>query len=155
MARIIGGALRAAPDGHLLDLRSGHGARVLYAMHSATCPECRDYIRALAANSDLLEWGGHLTILVRDSLDAARSVYENTNGPGAQIAEVLADPGRSVPLADGAIAVTDEWGEVYFESPPTSGHQELPPPEEIVNWVRFVAIQCPECVNVEGDWRNV
>jgi len=155
MARIIGGALRAAPDGHVVDLRSGQGARVLYAMHSAACAGCRDYIRSLAADSDLAEWGGRLTVIVRDSLDAAKSVYEHTNGPGAQIAEVLADPGHSIPLADGMLAVTDQWGEVFFETEPAEGHASLPPAPEVANWVRFIAIQCPECVGAEGDWRFI
>jgi len=148
MARIITGALPAAPNGHLTDLRAGHGPRAILAMHSADCIGCRDYVRGIANDPDLSAWGGHLTIIVRDSLDTATKLYEQLH----RCAQVLADPGHSVAIADGSLAVTDEWGEVYFETTVDTEHQ-LPPPPEVVNWVRFIAIQCPECVGVEGDWR--
>lgn len=150
MPRIISGALPSAPDGRLTDVRAGHGPRVFLAMHSARCVACRDYLRSLAANSDLAEWGGRLTIVLRDSMDDATDLYDLLGGHAA----VLTDPGRSIPLTDGALAVTDEWGEVFFETSADDRH-ELPPPAEVVNWVRFIAIQCPECVNAEGDWRFV
>ena len=47
------------------------------------------------------------------------------------------------------VVVADRWGEIFFvstESHPTA----LPPPEEVLDWLRFVQVRCPEC---EGEWR--
>jgi hypothetical protein len=54
-------------------------------------------------------------------------------------------PGLPVP---GAL-VADRWGEIFF----TTGAarvEELPPPSEIVEWLRYVQVKCPEC---EGEAR--
>ncbi len=44
-------------------------------------------------------------------------------------------PGMPTP---GAL-VADRWGEIYFVTP------TLPPPSELLEWVRYVQYQCPEC----------
>ena len=46
--------------------------------------------------------------------------------------------------------ITDEWGEVYFVADAGAGH-DLPTLVEIGDWVRFLAIQCPECEG-PGGW---
>lgn len=148
MGRIISGALPASRGGRIVDLRAGHGARVLVVPHSASCLPCREYLATLAGTAGIFDWGGRLTVIMRDALDAADTLHESLGGR----ADILLDPARSIPLGDGALAVTDEWGEVYFETGTGAGH-EWPPVTEVVNWVRFVSIQCPECVNTEGDWR--
>lgn len=65
---------------------------------------------------------------------------------------MLADPEGKV--ASGVavrIAVADEWGEVYFGEE-GGGDHALVTPEELLEWVRFVTIQCPECEGPEGEW---
>lgn len=43
-----------------------------------------------------------------------------------------------------AVLVADPWGEVRFRHVAEAAH-DLPEPAELVDWARFVAIQCPEC----------
>jgi peroxiredoxin len=43
-----------------------------------------------------------------------------------------------------AIYITDRWGEIYVAGR-TSAGQALPTPHEILGWLHFIAIQCPEC----------
>jgi len=41
------------------------------------------------------------------------------------------------------IVVADKWGEVHFVA---GGRvEDLPPPDEIIDWLRYVQMQCPEC----------
>jgi hypothetical protein len=59
--------------------------------------------------------------------------------------------------ADGeeaALVIADEWGEVYSVADAGTGHR-FPTPPEIIEWVRFLAIQCPECEGPEGEWKTV
>lgn len=41
------------------------------------------------------------------------------------------------------IIVADRWGEIYFVTggPP----DRLPAPADLVDWLRFMQVQCPEC----------
>jgi hypothetical protein len=47
-------------------------------------------------------------------------------------------------LRPGAAVVADRWGEVYFavEGQPAA---ELPSADELLDWLRYVQVQCPEC----------
>jgi hypothetical protein len=49
-------------------------------------------------------------------------------------------PGVSAP----AIVVADRWGEIVFavEKPDVA---DLPPPQELMEWLNYVRNQCPEC----------
>jgi hypothetical protein len=42
------------------------------------------------------------------------------------------------------VVVADRWGEVYFVQQAARA-SELASPEELIEWVRYVQIQCPEC----------
>jgi hypothetical protein len=50
-----------------------------------------------------------------------------------------------------SLIVTDEWGEIFYQV--VAAHDDLPDPAELVEWARFVAIQCEECEQPEGEWR--
>lgn len=135
----------------MVDLRWGRGPRVLVAMHSAACNDCRRYVRAdLASDADrLAEWGGRLVVVVPGQLESAADLAETT--PDAQ---VLGDPEGKLASGGALVVIADEWGEVYFVANAGAEH-DLPTPVEIAEWVRFIAIQCPECEGPEGEWRTV
>lgn len=67
---------------------------------------------------------------------------------------VLADPDGQVHRTFGAVTaeggpaaavyITDRWGEIYLARR-TDADQALPTPQEILEWLHFIAIQCPEC----------
>ncbi len=145
--RLVSGATGAP-----VDLRAARGPRAVVAMHSVGCRECRRYVReALApAARDLAEWGGRLNVVVPGRPGTAATFAETTT----DALEVLADVEGAFTPGHAAVVVTDEWGEVHYLADAGPGH-ELPGPEELVAWVRFLAIQCPECEGPEGEWRNV
>jgi Zn-dependent alcohol dehydrogenase len=136
----------------MVDLRSGHGPRALVTLHSADCPECRRYVRVdLASGPDrLAEWGGRLAVVVPGQVESANELAKITR----RAMQVLGDPEGELASGRAMVVITDEWGEVYFVADAGAGH-DLPTLVEIGDWVRFLAIQCPECEGPEGEWRTV
>ena len=138
----------AIPAGTPVDLRSGRGPRVLITLHSAGCEGCRTYVADLAGDADrIADWGGRIVVAIPgDGADAAglTALY------GVQL---LADPERRVASGEAAVFVSDEWGEVYHHAAAGPSH-DLPDIDELEEWVRFIAIQCPECEGPEGEWRR-
>lgn len=41
------------------------------------------------------------------------------------------------------VVIADRWGEIYFVA--GGGVEELPSTAAIVDWLRYVQVQCPEC----------
>jgi hypothetical protein len=60
---------------------------------------------------------------------------------------VTTDPIDDVPRP--GVVVADRWGEIAFTAGAASV-ADLPPVDELVEWVRFVQCACPEC---EGEVR--
>jgi hypothetical protein len=52
-------------------------------------------------------------------------------------------------LPPASLLIADKWGEIVYV---TTGRSpgELPPPEEVLDWLQWVAHRCPEC---EGEAR--
>lgn len=132
--------------GSAMSVRDGRGPRAVVTLHAAGCPGCLAYLRTLAAASAAAaEWGGRFIAVVP--------------GPPAEMSSpaglrVLFDPEGVIADGGAAGVAADEWGEVYFATEAGSGH-ELPSADALVDWMRFAAIQCPECENPEGEWRTV
>lgn len=119
---------RSRPGAETLVLLRGiRGPLVLIVVHSVQCEGCRDYVRALSTYSvPITEWTGRIVVAV---------------------------PGE-LAVAPPAVVIADEWGEVYAVLRGAADHA-LPSAAEIGEWVRFLAIQCPECESPEGAWRTV
>lgn len=50
--------------------------------------------------------------------------------------------GESVPgLPTPSIVIADRWGEIQYTAP----LDDPPPLDELVEWLRFVQMRCPEC----------
>jgi hypothetical protein len=144
--------LLSAESGEPVNLRSGRGSRVLVAVHSIRCKECIAYLQDVLRNvGEIAEWGGRLTAVMPGPVkDAAR-----LSAVIGHKCECLADPGRSIASGDhAAVIIADEWGEVFFAAEPSPAHN-LPAPAEIVEWTRFIAIQCPECGVPDAAWSSV
>lgn len=47
------------------------------------------------------------------------------------------------------VAIADRWGEVYFVQG-ASRVADLPAVDELVDWIRYIQMECPEC---EGERR--
>lgn len=132
-------------------MRTGRGPRAIVVVHSADCAGCRGYIEQLAAASDAFrEWNGRLSVVAYEPADAA-SAFRTDAMSGVQ---VLSDPDGTLEADPAALLLADEWGEVHFAVEGIAGHA-LPGAAEVAEWMRFISIQCPECEQPEGEWRDV
>jgi hypothetical protein len=118
-------------------------------MHRPDCDECVRYVREIASLRESVEsWGADLLVVSAEDVDPHHMALRQLAVP------VLGDPART--MADGRLTViiADEWGEVWFAGDGEGLHDCISP-DEVADWVKFIAIQCPECEGPEGEWRNV
>lgn len=137
----------SATDGGTVPLVApgGRQVSVLVAVDGAECEACRGYLRALAeVHAEIRAWDGRVLAVVPGGVDEAARLAEAVHPPFP----VLADPERRLWQRLGsqgaAVLVADPWGEVRFRHEAGAAH-DSPAPGELVDWARFVAIQCPEC----------
>lgn len=149
--------LRARPTERLPDLRlpsssgsvmplvapGGRMVPIILAIHSADCAACRAYAESVAAaDAGLREWDARVVMVVPGGAGDAARFAQGLPFP------VLADEERKLWMRTGmegaALIVADPWGEVRMRHASGAAH-DLPSPAELVDWARFVAIQCPEC----------
>ncbi len=148
--------LPARDGGPDVKLRApGRLATVLVALHD-DCAPCDAYLAALAAQeAELRDWDGRV-MAVRvgraDAESAARSsegekhAHAAPHRPAERV-RVAADPERSLASAGitaPAVLIADQWGELFVVEPAGAEHALLAP-DEIVAWLRYLAVQCPEC----------
>lgn len=132
MAPRIGGRLVDARTGARVDLRTGRGPRVIFVTHDTACAGCAAWLERLEAErAAFADWGGRLTVVIDD-----------------------ADARVALGVTAAALLIVDEWGEVFFTAEGGAGHA-LPDSTEVIEWIRFIAVQCPECEQPEGEWRSV
>lgn len=104
------------------------GPRVLLLLHQG-CDICRSWSQGeLGGAGDAIRgWGGRI-------VDLAPEIRAH-------------DPEAAW------LAVVDEWDEVFHVVSIGRDHV-FPDPSDVLEWVRFVAIQCPECEAAEWPWRE-
>jgi hypothetical protein len=141
--------MTANPGGERFELRPSRGPRVFVSLHSSDCEECIDYARKIAAVRESVEaWGADLVIVSGDASLSTNSL------PAPFDLTVIEDPDRVICRGRLEVIVVDEWGEVHFASDGNGAHNPLLP-AEVVEWAKFVAIQCPECEGPEGAWKDL
>ena len=123
----------------------GRQVPVVVLVDGGECGPCRAYLRRLAeVDGEMRAWDGRVVVVVPGSADDAARLADAVHPPFA----VLADPEhrlrRRLGTGGAAVVVADPWGEVRFRHDTGAAH-DLPEPAALVDWVRFVAIQCPEC----------
>jgi len=151
MQNLSGRTLVDATTGAAVPLRSGRGPRAIFVAHSSDCAGCRAYIAQLAEHQPAIaEWGGRVSVVVYEPTSHAALLHDCATADN----QVLADPDREFDTEPAAVVIADEWGEVYFAVAAVVDHA-LPAMREVIEWVRYIAIQCPECEQAEGEWRNV
>lgn len=121
----------------------GRAVPILLCVHDAECAGCRAWVQAVAgAEAELREWDGRALVIVPGGVDEAARFAEGLPFP------VLADQECKLWMRMGmegaAVVVADPWGEVRYRHAAGAAH-DLPSAAELVDWARFVAIQCPEC----------
>lgn len=143
--------LPSATDGHPAALRpSGRDARLLVFLRSAEGTEGHDYLRGLAAaNTTLRRWDARPTAVVPAHLEAAARLVHDLRPPFPVLADVDGAARRRCGVDEGAAAlfIADRWGEVYHSvlAPSESALPAPPPDGMIMQWLRYLATQCPEC----------
>lgn len=144
-------SLTDAQTGEMLALRRVGGPRVLLVVHAASCEPCQRYLRDLGSVTDRVgEWGGRITVILPGAAEDAKTFQEAL----PYRYQILLDPADEVGGGEAAVVVADSWGEVYSVAKADAGH-ELSPPEDLLAWVQFLAIHCPECEGPEGAWRRL
>ena len=128
-------------------LRSSRGPIAVIIIHSVHCAACHAYVQELARHeSEMAEWDGHLIV-------ALRQKSETLHLPDtSDLFQTIDDFEERLPWRAPAVIVADEWGEVFFDAEVDHGFVR---PREILEWLRFVAIQCPECEQPEGAWQEL
>ncbi|NLG63030.1 MAG: hypothetical protein GX539_12385 [Candidatus Cloacimonetes bacterium] len=113
--------IQPADGGTPVPLRkAGRLATVLVTVHP-DCAECSAYLESLRdVQGRVEEWDGRVI--------AARATEE------------LAAAGVPAP----AVLIADQWGELFVVEPAGADHAFIEP-DEVVAWLRYLAIQCPEC----------
>ncbi len=113
----------------------------------ATRDAGRAYLRDLAAaEPEFRVWYGRPIVVLPTGLEL-RSVVP---ADAADTLTVVSDPGgeahRRCGVGEGSAAlfVADRWGQIYLAAR-TGDETELPPTDEIEEWLRYLATQCPEC----------
>ncbi len=119
----------------------GRRSPVLVLVHPGACAACAAFIAQLdAASAALGEWDGDVLVITPDELPAGDDA--------ATAIPVLSDPEQrlaaSLVIAPPAVVIADQWGEVH-ESTEAGDEHRFPAADEIEGWLRYLAIQCPEC----------
>lgn len=139
--------LSAAPSGAPVSVRRrGRDNTVLIALHAADCEPCLAYLSALAeAHESLREWDGRVLAVLRGPLEAAEEIRAERKLPFAVVVDPEGKLGRGWGIHGGALLIADQWGELFLVQEGRAARHDFPPPEEVAQWLRWVAIQCPEC----------
>jgi hypothetical protein len=149
MALLVGDRLpdvtlpRRGGEGSVELRRRGREGRVVVCVHGPACAACREYVSRLAELAPAVaEWDGKVVLVEEDPTSA--------DGPGFDAAgfEETFDPGvlrerigRSAP----AVLIADQWGQLFAVEGAETGHDFVIQPDEVVDWLRFLATSCPEC----------
>jgi len=113
---------------------------VIVALHGGGCEPCRAYLRDLASTAaELREWDAHVVVVAHD---AEVAVDQNLPFPVVVDAERIFETRTGI--AGAAVVIADQWGEIAHVAEAAQDH-DLPSAREIVEWVQYLAIQCPEC----------
>jgi hypothetical protein len=138
--------LMSPVSGEPVAIESNRAAIVLVVVHSEKCDECREYVSSIwHARDEVFQWDERVIVAVRNPSG-------DTPDFGAPTFEVLIDDEHKLPISGTGVMVADEWGEVFHA---TAGHHRFLAPSALAEWLRFVAMQCPECEQPEGPWREI
>jgi peroxiredoxin len=139
--------LPSAHQGTPQPLRAQRGfAPIVLLLHATDCALCGSYVELLtAACRELREWGAQVVTVSEDWLQAVTQWHEQREPNDAPML-ALADAEQRMPAHVGppGLLIADQWGVIYFAEHAGEEHQ-FPSPAEVVNWARFIGIQCPEC----------
>jgi hypothetical protein len=147
--RVPRGSLKTCSEVGVSVLNASRGPRVFVAVHALGCKTCIEYVKQVVHMQDeLSSWGGHVTVVCPECSGDSAAALAPLGVP------VLEDRISLLAVGRLTVIIADEWDEIYFASESEDVHGVISP-DEVLEWVKFVAIQCPECEGPEGEWRNL
>ena len=140
-------ALPTAPSGAPVSVRRrGRDNTVLIGLHDADCEACLAYLTALGeAHETLRDWDGRILPVLHGPLEAASEIRAARALPFPVLSDAEGRLRDGWGIGGGTLLLADQWGEIFLVQAGAEGEHAFPPPEEVAEWLRFVAIQCPEC----------
>jgi len=151
-----GGSLRLfhlrEADGGQVSLWDYHGRRnlVLFFMHSAECSGCRKLLELISSAYDqLVAEEGEILVVVHAHLSDAAALKHEMGLRCPVLSDVSGEVFKQYGLLGSgkkpraAIVVSDRFGEIYHVSISGEEHR-LASVEDILSWLGFIEIQCPE-----------
>ena len=124
---------------------------VLFFAHGVNCSRCMELLKVLASNyKDVVAQEAEvLFVLPVTLLDAAALKHEMNLAFPVLYDETRETYGRYGVISDkgepiSAVLVSDRFGEVYHMALAHEEH-ELPSFSDIMSWLHFIELQCPEC----------
>ena len=116
----------------------GRRGPLLVLVHGGDCAACAAFVARLEhAEESLRDWDGY-PIVVR----------EGPRSGGSDALPSLLDAERrlaaALAVSAPSVIVADQWGEIHQRYEAGEEHR-FPSIPELVEWMRFLAIQCPEC----------
>jgi hypothetical protein len=124
---------------------SGRTAPVIVLAHGPDCGQCEAFLDHLAGEREaILDWDGQVVVV--------RSGAPDTDGgaepAGRKSLQALLDPdgllARALAIEVPAVVIADQWGEIHCAAEAGADHQFISP-AEVAEWVKYLAVQCPEC----------
>jgi hypothetical protein len=115
-------------------------ATVLVTVH-AECTECATYLDELEGHADEMRaWDGRVVAVTAGDSAAVPGGDRGFVKLARDVASRLEQ--RGVPRT--GMVIADQWGEIFAVEAADDNHS-FPAVAEVVGWLRFLAIQCPEC----------
>ena len=119
---------------------------IVVLLHGPDCEACRDYVSRLGELEEQIEdWDGRIVLVSTEEpaagspslFDAPASFHQARDDGDVFV--------RKAGVSPPAVFVADQWGELFAVEGASDDHRFVIQPEEVVDWLRFLAIKCPEC----------
>lgn len=124
--------------------RPGRGSSIILVLHALHCPECASHLaEVFGRRGELDEWDGRVLVVVREEGSATATAI-GTGGAFPSLLDSRDSLASRLGVETPATIVADQWGVVHERHSAGAKHDFLPV-DELVEWVRYLAIQCPEC----------
>jgi peroxiredoxin len=124
---------------------------VIFFMDDVECSYCRKLLRMLSATyNDITAEEAEVLAVVQAPPSKTVSLKHELGLPYPVLSDASGEVFRRYGLLDAdkkpqvAIVIADRFGEVYHVSLVAKKHSLLSA-EEILSWLKFIEVQCPEC----------
>lgn len=116
---------------------------LLILVHGSVCLLCAEFVARLEAEVEAIQdWDGYPLVITTGTRDAHEVAASAAVFPVVMDAE-----GRlagALGIRAPAVIIADQWGEVHETREAGDGH-DFPRAREVVTYLRYLSIQCPEC----------